>query len=73
MVTVRAVIGEFTLEYLMSKRLELNDRIKEVCSEQASTWGVEIDEITLLGVTLRRSSRSAWRPWRSRSVTRRPP
>jgi regulator of protease activity HflC (stomatin/prohibitin superfamily) len=52
MVTVRAVIGEFTLEYLMSKRLELNDRIREVCSEQASTWGIEIDEITLLGVTL---------------------
>merc|ERR1719352_41998 len=52
MVTVRAVVGEFTLEYLMSKRLELNDRIKEVCSEQASGWGIEIDEITLLGVTL---------------------
>jgi regulator of protease activity HflC (stomatin/prohibitin superfamily) len=52
MVTVRAVIGENTLEQLMSKRLELNDRIKEVCAEQASTWGVEIDEITLLGVTL---------------------
>jgi len=52
MVTVRAVIGEFTLEYLMSKRPELNDRIKEICSEQASSWGIEIDETTLLGVTL---------------------
>jgi regulator of protease activity HflC (stomatin/prohibitin superfamily) len=52
MVTMRAVIGEFTLEYLFSKRLDLNERIKEVCSEQASGWGIEIDEITLLGVTL---------------------
>jgi regulator of protease activity HflC (stomatin/prohibitin superfamily) len=52
LVTMRTVIGEFSLEYLFSKRDEINKRIKEVCSEQAATWGIEIHEITLLGVTL---------------------
>jgi regulator of protease activity HflC (stomatin/prohibitin superfamily) len=51
-VTMRAVIGEFTLEAIFAKRIELNERIKAVCSEQASTWGIVIDEIVLQSVKL---------------------
>ena len=54
LVTMRAVIGEYTLEALFAKRIDVNRRIKEVISDQADAWGIEIDEIALKGVTLPR-------------------
>lgn len=50
--TMRNVVGEVTLNELLSQRAQLSDRIEQLVEEQTSGWGVEVTSTELKDINL---------------------
>lgn len=50
--TVRNVIGQFTLDQLLSKTADINDQIKTVIDKHTEPWGVEVTAVEIKDITL---------------------
>ena len=48
--TLRAVIGEMEVEEVLSKREEINNRLRMKMSEETGRWGVEVKAVEIRGV-----------------------
>ncbi len=50
--TVRNVIGQFTLDQLLSKTSEINDQIRKVIDTHTEPWGVQVTAVEIKDITL---------------------
>lgn len=50
--TVRNVIGQFTLDQLLSKTAEINTKIKDVIDSHTEPWGVQVTAVEIKDITL---------------------
>jgi regulator of protease activity HflC (stomatin/prohibitin superfamily) len=50
--SLRSVIGQVTLDDLLSKRDEINDRLARVIDEPTDPWGIKIQLVEIKGVDL---------------------
>lgn len=50
--TMRNVVGEVSLNDLLSQRAQLSDRIEQLVEEQTSGWGVEVTSTELKDINL---------------------
>jgi regulator of protease activity HflC (stomatin/prohibitin superfamily) len=50
--TVRNVVGQFTLDQLLSKTAEINDKIKSVIDSHTEPWGVQVTAVEIKDITL---------------------
>jgi len=48
--TLRAVIGEMSVEEVLSKREEINQRLKVKMSEEVVRWGVQVNAVEIRGM-----------------------
>jgi regulator of protease activity HflC (stomatin/prohibitin superfamily) len=48
--TLRAVIGEMNVEEVLSKREEINQRLKVKMSEEVVRWGVQVNAVEIRGM-----------------------
>ncbi len=57
--TLRAVIGEMDVEEVLSKREEINARLKTKMSEEVVRWGVDVKAIEIRGIEPQRDIQEA--------------
>jgi len=57
--TLRDIIGRMTLDELLSKRAELNDRLQESLDNSTKPWGIKVTDVTIKNVTLPQSLQRA--------------
>jgi regulator of protease activity HflC (stomatin/prohibitin superfamily) len=50
--TVRNVVGQFTLDQLLSKTRDINTQIKNVIDEHREPWGVQVTAVEIKDITL---------------------
>lgn len=50
--TVRNVIGQFTLDQLLSKTTDINEQIKNVIDKHTEPWGVQVTAVEIKDITL---------------------
>ncbi len=50
--TVRNVIGQFSLDQLLSQTVKINDQIKDVIDKHTESWGVEVTAVEIKDITL---------------------
>lgn len=50
--TVRNVIGQFTLDQLLSKTADINTQIKNVIDSHTEPWGVQVTAVEIKDITL---------------------
>lgn len=50
--TVRNVVGQFTLDQLLSKTAEINVQIKNVIDSHTEPWGVQVTAVEIKDITL---------------------
>lgn len=50
--TVRNVVGQFTLDELLSNRTAINNQIKNVIDEHTEPWGVQVTTVEIKDITL---------------------
>ena len=50
--TVRNVVGQFTLDQLLSKTAEINIQIKNVIDSHTEPWGVQVTAVEIKDITL---------------------
>jgi regulator of protease activity HflC (stomatin/prohibitin superfamily) len=50
--TMRNVVGEVSLDDLLSKRDEISDRIREIIDKASDPWGIKVDGVDLKDVVL---------------------
>ncbi len=57
--TLRAVIGEMSVEEVLSKREEINQRLKVKMSEEVVRWGVQVNAVEIRGMEPQRDIQEA--------------
>ena len=57
--TLRAVIGEMSVEEVLSKREEINQRLKVKMSEEVVRWGVQVNAVEIRGMEPQRDIQDA--------------
>jgi len=50
--TVRNVVGQFTLDQLLSKTADINTKIKNVIDEHTEPWGAQVTAVEIKDITL---------------------
>lgn len=50
--TVRNVIGQFSLDQLLSKTTDINSQIKDVIDKHTEPWGVQVSAVEIKDITL---------------------
>ena len=50
--TMRNIVGEVTLDELLSQREQLSSRIKEIVDEKSEAWGVDVQSVELKDINL---------------------
>ena len=50
--TMRNIVGEVTLDELLSQRQQISDRIEQIVDEATLTWGVEVTSAELKDINL---------------------
>jgi regulator of protease activity HflC (stomatin/prohibitin superfamily) len=50
--TVRNVVGQFTLDQLLSQTAQINDQIKDVIDKHTEPWGVQVTAVEIKDITL---------------------
>ena len=50
--TVRNVVGQFSLDQLLSQTSEINDKIKDVIDTHTEPWGVQVTAVEIKDITL---------------------
>lgn len=50
--TVRNVVGQFTLDQLLSKTQDINKQIRNVIDEHTEPWGVQVTAVEIKDITL---------------------
>ncbi len=50
--TVRNIVGQFSLDQLLSATLDINQKIKEVIDGHTEPWGVEVTAVEIKDITL---------------------
>src|SRR5260221_14249989 len=50
--TVRNVIGQFSLDQLLSQTVKINDQIKDVIDKHTESWGVQVTAVEIKDITL---------------------
>ena len=50
--TMRDVVGEVTLDELLSKRDDISKRIKEIVDKASDPWGIQVDSVELKHIEL---------------------
>lgn len=50
--TVRNVVGQFSLDQLLSKTGEINTRIKDVIDKHTESWGAQVTAVEIKDITL---------------------
>lgn len=50
--TMRNVVGELTLDQLLSSREQASSKIKEIVDDLTDPWGIEVDNVELKDITL---------------------
>ena len=50
--TMRNVVGEVTLDELLSKREQISARIQEIVDEKTDAWGVDVQSVELKDINL---------------------
>lgn len=50
--TVRNVVGQFTLDQLLSKTADINEQIKNVIDKHTEPWGAEVTAVEIKDITL---------------------
>ncbi len=50
--TVRNVVGQFTLDQLLSKTADINTQIKNVIDEHTEPWGAQVTAVEIKDITL---------------------
>src|SRR6202795_1327789 len=50
--TVRNVVGQFSLEQLLSQTLDINARIKDVIDGHTEPWGAQVTAVEIKDITL---------------------
>ncbi|CAN5155112.1 slipin family protein [soil metagenome] len=50
--TVRNVVGQFSLDQLLSKTLDINEKIKNVIDTHTEPWGVQVTAVEIKDITL---------------------
>lgn len=51
-ITLRATIGQHTLDELLSQQDKLNDALRKKIEERARTWGIRVDHVEIRSVDL---------------------
>jgi len=51
-VTLRTVMGEHTLNEILSERQRLNSRVQELLDEGAKPWGLQVERVELKGIEI---------------------
>lgn len=49
---LRDVTGNFELDELLSKRLEISEKIKEIVDAQTSQWGIDVEAVKMQNIEL---------------------
>ena len=57
--TLRAVIGEMSVEEVLSKREEINHRLQVKMSEEVTRWGVQVNAVEIRGMEPQRDIQDA--------------
>ncbi|HSW89164.1 MAG TPA: SPFH domain-containing protein [Candidatus Saccharimonadales bacterium] len=50
--TVRNVVGQFSLDQLLAKTLDINQKIKDVIDSHTEPWGVQVTAVEIKDITL---------------------
>ncbi len=50
--TMRNIVGEVTLDELLSQRVTISDKIEKIVDEATLTWGVEVTSVELKDINL---------------------
>lgn len=50
--TVRNVVGQFTLDQLLSQTSDINEKIKQVIDSHTENWGVQVTAVEIKDITL---------------------
>ncbi len=50
--TVRNVVGQFSLDQLLAKTLDINNKIKDVIDTHTEPWGVQVTAVEIKDITL---------------------
>lgn len=50
--TVRNVVGQFTLDQLLSKTVDINEKIKNVIDAHTEPWGVQVSAVEIKDINL---------------------
>src|ERR1700757_583565 len=50
--TLRSVLGEVALDYLLSQREKLNQRLQEILDQHTDPWGIKVALVEIKGVDL---------------------
>jgi len=50
--TVRNVVGQFSLDELLSRTLDINNKIKEVIDAHTEPWGIQVTAVEIKDITL---------------------
>lgn len=50
--TMRNIVGEVTLDELLSQRMTISDKIEKIVDEATLTWGVEVTSVELKDINL---------------------
>jgi regulator of protease activity HflC (stomatin/prohibitin superfamily) len=50
--TMRNMVGQVELDELLSQRETISDRIREIISEAAIAWGIQVDNVELKDISL---------------------
>ncbi|OGF28251.1 hypothetical protein A2477_00085 [Candidatus Falkowbacteria bacterium RIFOXYC2_FULL_47_12] len=50
--TMRNIVGEVTLDELLSERDKISDRIRDIVSKSSDAWGLKVDNVELKDVSL---------------------
>src|SRR5258708_32199971 len=58
--TVRNVIGQFSLDQLLSQTVKINDQIKTVIDTHTESWGVQVTAVEIKDITLPDNMQELW-------------
>ena len=50
--TLRNIVGEVTLDELLSQRDKISDRIREIVEKETNAWGIQVNNVELKDVSL---------------------
>ncbi len=57
--TLRSVLGEHELDEMLSKREQLNSRLRKILDEQTDCWGIKVTQVEIKDVDIDESMRRA--------------